>query len=106
MTEQELIQFKLECQVFKDKVLRLEKVTESQEARIVELEKRNDKTDFQYEQIMKTLDTLINITIPDLTKEIQTIKNKPAERYNTIVVCIITAVVSSIIGFAASRIFQ
>ena len=75
MSEQEFIEFKLDCQQYKDRIIKLERIAESQETRIIELEKRNDKTDFQYEQIMKTLDKLINTTIPELTKEIQTIKN-------------------------------
>ena len=106
MDEQELTQFKIECKIYKDKVDKLESVVDVQENRIVELEKRNDKTDFQYEQIMKTLDKLINTTIPDLTKEIQAIKNKPAERYNTIISTAISAIVGGIIGFIVSRIFN
>ena len=99
MNEQEFLEFKLSCQQYKDRVIKLENITESQESRIIELEKRNDKTDFQYEQIMKTLDKLINTTIPDLTKEIQAIKSKPAERYNTITTVIITTIVGGIIGY-------
>lgn len=103
MNEQEFIEFKLDCQQYKDRIIKLEKITESQETRIIELEKRNDKTDFQYEQIMRTLDKLINTTIPELTKEIQTIKNKPAERYNTIVSDIIKTIIATIIGFLAGK---
>ena len=99
MNEQEFLEFKLSCQQYKDRIIKLEKVTESQETRIIELEKRNDKTDFQYEQIMKTLDKLINTTIPDLTKEIQAIKSKPAERYNQVTTVIITTIVGGIIGY-------
>lgn len=100
MNEQEIIQLKVECQQIKDRVSKLERLTEAQETRIIELEKRNDKTDYQYEQIIKTLDKLINTTIPDLTKEIQAIKNKPAERYNTITTFVITTIIGAIIGYA------
>lgn len=99
MNEQEFLEFKLQCQQYKDRIIKLEDLTEAQESRIIELEKRNDKTDFQYEQIMKTLDKLINTTIPDLTKEIQAIKAKPAEKYNVITTVIITTIVGGIIGY-------
>ena len=103
MSEQEFIEFKLDCQQYKDRIIKLERIAESQETRIIELEKRNDKTDFQYEQIMKTLDKLINTTIPELTKEIQTIKNKPAERYNSIVSDIIRTIIATVIGFMIGK---
>lgn len=99
MNEQELAQFKVECKIYKEKIDKLENIVDSQESRIIELEKRNDKTDFQYDQIMKTLDKLINTTIPDLTKEIQAIKSKPAERYNQVTTVIITTIVGGIIGY-------
>lgn len=99
MSEQDIIQLKVECQQIKERVSKLEQIAEAQETRIIELEKRNDKTDFQYEQIMKTLDKLINTTIPDLTKEIQAIKSKPAERYNQVTTVIITTIVGGIIGY-------
>lgn len=103
LSDQEFIEFKLECQQYKDKIIKLEKISETQETRIIELEKRNDKTDFQYEQIMRTLDKLINTTIPELTKEIQTIKNKPVERYNSVVSGIISAIIAAIVGFLAGK---
>lgn len=99
MNEQDIIQLKLECQSCKERISKLEQQAETQDTRIIELEKRNDKTDFQYEQIMKTLDKLINTTIPDLTKEIQAIKSKPAERYNQVTTVIITTIVGGIIGY-------
>lgn len=105
MNEQEFIQFKLDCQGYKDRIVKLERIAESQEARIIELEKRNVKTDLQYEQIMNTLNKLINDTIPGLTKEIQAIKSKPAERYNTVITSILSTGVGAAIGWICSKLF-
>ena len=105
MNEQELLKLKTDCEIYKQKIDRLEKEITSQEQRISELEKRSEKTDFQYEQIMKMLDKLTEQTIPELSKEIQAIKNKPAERYNTIVASIITACVGAVVGFIFSKLF-
>ena len=103
---EDLMKLKSDCDLYKSKIDRLEHITEKQEERIQALEKNNAKTDFQFEQIMKTLDKLNNVTIPQLTAEIQAIKDKPAERYNTIVVAVITSVVGGIIGFLASNILN
>lgn len=105
MNEQELLKLKTDCEIYKQKIDRLEKETAIQEQRITELEKRSEKTDFQYEQIMKMLDKLNEHTIPELSKEIQTLKDKPAERYNTIVMSIISTAVGAIVGFIFSKLF-
>lgn len=96
MNEEELTKFKIECKIYKDKVDKLENVVDTQENRIVELEKRNDKTNFQYEQIMKTLNKLVEQTIPALSKEIQEIKEKPARRWETVIVGILGAIAGGI----------
>lgn len=106
MNEQELQKLKTDCEIYKNKIDKLEKTTEHQEERIQKLERSNDKTDLQFEQIMKTLDKLNNVTIPELTKEIQAIKDKPAQRYNSIVSAIISAGVGGIIGFIISKLFN
>lgn len=69
------------------------------------LETKGEKTDFQYDQIMKMLDKLNEQTIPELSREIQAIKSKPAERYNQVVMTIITTGVGAIIGFIFSKLF-
>ena len=56
----------------------------------------NTKTDLQYEQIMRTLNKLVEQTIPQLSKEIQEIKDKPAKRWDTIVVGILGAIAGGI----------
>lgn len=103
---EELMKLKTDCDIYKSKIDRLEKIIEKQEERIRALEQSNEKTDLQFAQIMKTLDKLNDITIPQLTAEIQAIKDKPAQRYNTIVVAVITSVVGGIIGFIASNILK
>ena len=103
MNEQDLMKLKTDCDIYKQKIDRLENITERQEERIQMLERSNDKTDLQFEQIMKTLDKLNNVTIPELTKEIQAIKDKPAQRYNTIVTTTIGAIIGAIIGFLANN---
>lgn len=106
MNEQDLIKLKTDCELYKDRIVKVESRVEELDKRIIDLEKRNEKTDFQYEQIMKMLDRLNNVTIPKLTEEIQLIKNKPAERYNSIVTTIIGAVVGAIVGFIASNVLH
>ena len=106
MNEEEFQKLKMSCELYKNKVDRLEKMTEIQEQRISELEKRSEKTDFQYEQIMKTLDKLNETTIPALSQEISALKNKPSERYNTIVTALITTIIGGIMGFLISRFFS
>lgn len=89
--EKEWNNFITDCKVYKDKVDNLIVTTKEQEHRIVKLEQNNTKTDLQYEQIMRTLNKLVDETIPELSKEIQEIKDKPAKRYDTIIVGIIGA---------------
>lgn len=105
MNEQDLMKLKTDFEIYRNKIDRLDKEVASQEQRISELEKRSEKTDFQYEQIMKMLDKLTEQTIPELSREIQAIKNKPAERYNTAVTTIITTIIGAIIGFIFSKLF-
>ena len=105
MNEQDLMKLKTDFEIYKNKIDRLDKEVASQEQRISELEKRSEKTDFQYEQIMKMLDKLTEQTIPELSREIQAIKNKPAERYNTIIASIITACIGAVVGFICSKLF-
>ena len=106
MNEEEYMKFKTDCIIIKDKIVKLENITDEQEKRIQALETSNAKTDLQFEQIMKTLDKLNEVTIPQLTAEIQAIKDKPAQRYNSIVAAIITAAIGGIIGFFISKVLN
>lgn len=105
MNDQDFIEFKTRCEVYKNKVDRLEEETAKIQERVNQLETKGEKTDFQYDQIMKMLDKLNEQTIPELSREIQAIKSKPAERYNQVVMTIITTGVGAIIGFIFSKLF-
>lgn len=105
MNEQEFIKLKADCEVYKSKVDKLEVEYSELQERVGKLEAKGEKTDYQYEQIMKTLDKLNEQTIPELSKEIQALKQKPAERYNAVVTSIISTVVGAIIGFICSKLF-
>lgn len=105
MNEQDLIKLKSDCEVYKSKVDKLEIECSELTERINKLEAKSEKTDFQYEQIMKMLDKLTEQTIPELSKEIQALKSKPAERYNTIVTSIISTVVGAVVGYVCCKLF-
>lgn len=105
MNEQDLIKLKSDCEVYKSKIDKLEISYSELAERVNKLEAKSEKTDFQYEQIMKMLDKLTEQTIPELSKEIQAIKNKPAERYNAALLSIITTSVGAILGYIFSKLF-
>ena len=94
--EKEWQAFLTDCKIYKEKVDDLSTTAKEQEKRIIALENANTRTDLQYEQIMKTLNKLVDVTIPELSKEIQEIKEKPAKRYDTIIVGIIGAIAGGI----------
>ena len=43
-------------------------------------------------------------TVTDISKDVKEIKEKPSKRYETVVACTITAVVSALVGFIMSGI--
>ena len=55
---------------------------------------------------MDMLKTLNEKTIPNLSKQIQEIKDKPNQRYNTVVTSIISAIVGGIISLFIGKIFK
>lgn len=83
--EKEWNNFITDCKIYKDKVDNLVAETKEQEKRISQLEMNNTKTDLQYEQIMRTLNKLVEQTIPELSTEIQKIKDKPSKRLDTLI---------------------
>lgn len=103
MNEQEFIMLKADCEVYKSKVDKLEFSFAKIQDRVTELETKSEKTDFQYDQIMKMLDKLNEQTIPELSKEIQALKSKPAERFNTIITSVLSTGVGAIVGFIFSK---
>ena len=82
----------------------LKKITDEQEKRIQAIERSKEKTDFQYDQIMKTLEKLNNETIPNLTAQIEELKNKPVKRYDQVITAFIGAIVGAI-GAAIASMF-
>lgn len=105
MNEQELLKLKTDCEIYKIKIDKMEIAVAKMQDRVSDLEAKGEKTDFQYEQIMKMLDKLNEQTIPELSREIQALKSKPVERYNTVVTSIISTVVGAIVGFIVSKLF-
>lgn len=80
----------------------LKRNLEDYDKRLLTMEKSKEKTDFQYEQIMDTLKKLNEVTIPNLTAQIEELKNKPAKRYDQVVTGIIGAIVGAIGGAIAN----
>lgn len=105
MNEQEILKLKTDCEVYKVKIDKMELAVSKIQERVTDLEAKGEKTDFQYEQIMKMLDKLTEQTIPELSREIQALKSKPAERYNQIITSIIATVVGAVVGFIFSKLF-
>ena len=96
--EKEWQKFIIECNVYKDKVDGLITTTHQQEDRIAKLEQSNTRTDVQYAQIMEKLNKLVDVTIPNLSKEIQDIKDKPGKRWETLIAAILGPVGGGIGG--------
>lgn len=96
LLEQDLLNHKT---ISEEKVHNLEKQIKELDQRVKDMELSKEKTEYQYEQIMQTLEKLNETTIPNLTKQIQELKNKPGERYNLIITSIISAVVGGIVTF-------
>lgn len=71
------------------------------DTRIKEMEMSKQKTEYQYEQIMETLKTLNEKTIPNLTAQIEELKNKPAKRYDQAITGILGAIFGAVGAFIA-----
>ena len=76
------------------------------EDRIYQMEMFKQKTDFQYEQIMETLNKLNDTTIPNLSIQIEELKNKPAKRYDQILTAFIGAIIGAIGSYIANILFK
>lgn len=110
MGENEVVLLRQEFKSYKevtDKTIsELSDIIHDHEKRIQQIERSKEKTDFQYEQIMKTLETLNKDTIPKLTKEIEELKNKPVKRYDQVITGLISAIIGGIVGFVVNKIFK
>lgn len=81
----------------------LKKDLKELEGRILLIETSRQKTEFQYNEIMKSLDKLTNVTIPNLMNEVNELKNKPVKRYDQAVSGIIGAIFGAVGSLIASR---
>lgn len=103
LLEQELKNYK---EITNKEITSLQTNINDHEKRILEIERSKEKTDYQYEQIIKTLDTLNKITIPNLTKEIVELKNKPVKRYDQAITGILGAIFGAIGTFIAQTMLK
>ena len=71
--------------------------------RMLKIEASREKTEFQYDEIMKALNKLNEDTIPNLMNEITELKNKPAKRYEQVVTGILGAIAGAAGTFIASK---
>lgn len=93
----------LEIQILKESLSELKEAYKDLEKRVNKVETSREKTEFQYEEIIKSLDKLNEITIPKLTEELENIKNKPAKRWDSVINALISAVVAALVGFGVSK---
>lgn len=94
----------MELQYFQNQLKELKDENKELEKRIIKIETSREKTEFQYEEIMKALNKLTDETIPKLMDELDSIKNKPAKRWETVINALISAIVAGVVAFLASKI--
>lgn len=87
--EKEWQDFLMDCKLYKNRVDDISILVKEQEKRISVIERENAETTFQYKSIMEKLTRLIETTIPNLSAEIQAIKDKPSKRLDVIVASLI-----------------
>lgn len=73
------------------------------EKRIIGIEQSKERTDYQFDEIMKALNKLNDVTIPRMLSDIQDIKNRPAKKYDAIMTTITSTIVAGIVGFVVSK---
>ena len=93
----------VEIAFLKEQIEEVKKENKELSKRITKIEASREKTEFQYEEIMKALNKLNDVTIPNLMKEVESIKNKPAKRWETGINALISAVVAALVGFGVSK---
>ena len=75
------------------------------DGRVKTIELSKQKTDYQYEQIMDSLKVLNDTTIPNLTIQIEELKNKPIKRYDQAIASLIGAVFGALGGVIINVVF-
>ena len=93
----------VELQFLQKEVGELKEEIKELAKRILKIETSREKTEFQYDQIMKSLEELNKVTIPKLMEELENIKNKPAKRWDSVINALISAVVAALVGFGVSK---
>lgn len=83
------------------KINKLEDAIAEQDKRIKDMEMYKEITEYQYNQIIENLKTLNEKTIPDLTVQIQELKNKPVKRYEQFIAGVIGAIAGATGAFIA-----
>lgn len=110
MDDKDFVQLQADYKAYKEhtnnQITELKKRQDDLDKRITSIETSREKTEYQYEQIMQTLEKLNDVTIPGLVKQIQELKNKPAERYNLIVVTIISSIIGGVVGFVLNKVLH
>lgn len=100
---QEIMLLKQDVANFKQQNLetihKLQKDLAQLDVRVKEMEMSKQKTEYQYEQIMQSLKTLNEQTIPNLTSQIQELKNKPVKRYDQAITSLIAAIFGAVGAF-------
>ena len=81
----------------------LKKDVKELEGRILLIETSRQKTEYQYNEIIKALDKLNNHTIPDLMRQVDELRNKPAKRYDQAITGILGAIFGAIGTIIANK---
>ena len=89
---------------YEEQLKELKEQNKNFEKRLTEMETSKEKTEYQYEQIIKAIDKLNDITIPSVLKELEAIKNKPVKRWETGVNALISAIIAGFVAFISTKI--
>lgn len=110
MSDESIEVLKKEFEIYKTntdtKIDDLKKEVATQDDRIRVIETSKEKTDYQYEQIMETLNKLNNVTIPGLTAQIEELKNKPVKRYDQVISGILGAITGAVGSYIVNLLFK
>jgi hypothetical protein len=74
--------------------------------RIDEIEKRQDNLDdlVGTVKVLADREKRVEGDVREIKDDVKSLKDKPAKRWETVVTCIITAIVAALVGFALAQI--
>jgi hypothetical protein len=74
--------------------------------RIEEIEKRQDNLDdlVGTVKVLADREKRVEGDVREIKDDVKSLKDKPAKRWETVVTCIITAIVAALVGFALAQI--